>query len=194
MSLLARAAVLSVIALVGSACGTGPDNGRVPGSPPADTFRDAPSAVVAQAALLDATGGPIGVATFTEQRQNVRIDLRITTLTPGKHGVHIHEAGKCDGPDFMSAGGHFNPLAKVHGILNEKGPHAGDLPNIEIAKDGHGTLTAFTSLLNLAPGSAFSLLGTGGRSIVVHKDQDDEKTDPSGNSGGRIACGIIKKV
>ncbi|HVR88667.1 MAG TPA: superoxide dismutase family protein [Candidatus Limnocylindria bacterium] len=194
MKVFALTAVVAVAAVVVGACAATPDNGRVPGSPPADTFRDAPSAIVAQAALLDATGGPIGLATFTEQRQNLRIDLRITKLTPGKHGVHIHEAGKCDGPDFMTAGGHFNPLAKVHGVLSEKGPHAGDLPNIEIGQDGHGTLTAFTSLLNLAPGSVFSLLGTGGRAIVVHKDQDDEKTDPTGNSGGRVACGIIKKV
>ncbi len=187
-------ALFAACALLVGACGTGPESGRVAGSPDVEPFLDAPSAVRAQAALTDANGSPIGLATFTEGRQSVEVNLRMSNLPPGPHGVHVHSVGKCDPPDFMTAGPHFNPHAKIHGILSPQGPHAGDLPNIEIGSDGHGTLVAFDPLVNLAPGSPYSLLSSGGLSIVVHKDPDDGHTDPAGNSGPRIACGVIKKI
>lgn len=187
-------ALAGAVAVVLSACAATDQNGRVPGSPAVEPYLEAPFATKAQAALIDPTGGPIGLATFTEVRQGVRVDLRMSNLAPGMHGVHIHEVGKCDPPDFATAGAHLNPLGKVHGVQNPQGPHAGDLPNIAIGSDGHGTLVAIDTLVNLEPGSPFSLLSGGGRSIVVHKDQDDEQTDPAGNSDGRVACGLIKKI
>ena len=187
-------AVAAVLAVLLGACAATPQNGRVPGSPNVDPYLEAPFAVRAQAALIDAKGGPIGLVTLTEVRQGVRVELRMSGLAPGKHGVHFHAVGKCDPPDFASAGAHFNPDAHQHGALNPNGPHAGDLPNIDVGSDGHGTLVAITPLVNLEPGSASSLMAGGGLSIVVHQDADDEKTDPSGNSGARVACGIIKKI
>lgn len=177
-----------------SACGTGPQSGRVAVSAGPNTYLEAPSAQRGQAALLDPSGSPIGSASFVEQRQNVRIEISVTKLPPGIHGVHLHAVGKCDGPDFASAGPHFNPTGAAHGLDNPKGPHAGDLPNLTVGSDGRGTLVAFTSLVDLAPGASQSLLQAAGTAIVVHANADDEKTDPSGNSGGRIACGVVKKV
>ena len=188
--LLALAASLAVVV----ACAPGEQNGRVAVSAGPNTYLEAPSAQRAQAALLDPSGSPIGSVSFVEQRQNVRIEISVTKLPPGIHGVHLHAVGKCDGPDFASAGPHFNPTGAVHGVANPKGPHAGDLPNLTVGTDGRGTLVAFTSLVDLAPGASQSLLRPTGTSIVVHASADDEKTDPSGNTGARIACGVVKKV
>lgn len=189
-TIVALAASLAIVI----ACAPGPQNGRVAESAAPNTYYEAPTAQRAQAALVDPNGSPIGSASFVEQRQNVRIEISVTKLPAGVHGVHLHAVGKCDGPDFASAGPHFNPSGAAHGVANPKGPHAGDLPNLTVGSDGRGTLVAFTSLVNLAPGASQSLLQSAGTAIVVHANADDEKTDPSGNSGGRIACGIVKKV
>lgn len=188
--LVALAASLAIVA----GCATNEQNGRVAVSAGPNTYLEAPSAQRAQAGLVDPNGSPIGSASFVEQRQNVRIEITVIKLPPGTHGVHLHAVGTCAGPDFGSAGPHFNPTGAVHGIANPKGPHAGDLPNLEVQSDGRGTLVAFTSLVDLAPGASQSLLRSGGTAIVVHASADDDKTDPSGNSGARIACGVIKKV
>ena len=188
--LAALAASLAIVA----GCAAGVQSGRVAVSAGPNTYLEAPSAQRAQAGLVDAKGSPIGSASFIEQRQNVRIELSVTALPPGQHGVHLHAVGTCTGPDFASAGGHFNPTGALHGVANPKGPHAGDLPNLDVGSDGRGTLVAFTSLVSLAPGASQSLLRTGGTAIVVHASPDDDKTDPSGNTGARIACGVIKKV
>ena len=187
---LALAASLAVVV----ACAPGEQNGRVAVSAGPNTYLEAPSAQRAQAALLDPSGSPIGSVSFVEQRQNVRIEISVTKLPPGIHGVHLHAVGKCDGPEFASAGPHFNPTGAVHGVANRNGPHAGDLPNLTVGTDGRGTLVAFTSLVDLAPGASQSLLRPTGTSIVIHASADDEKTDPSGNTGARIACGVVKKV
>jgi Cu-Zn family superoxide dismutase len=186
--------VLTASLAIVAGCAVGEQNGRVAVSAGPNTYLEAPSAQRAQAGLVDPSGSPIGSASFVEQRQNVRIEITVTKLPPGAHGVHLHAVGKCDGPDFASAGPHFNPTGAAHGVANPKGPHAGDLPNLEVGSDGRGTLVAFTSLVDLAPGASQSLLRAEGTAIVVHANADDDKTDPSGNSGGRIACGIIKKV
>jgi Cu-Zn family superoxide dismutase len=111
-------------------------------------------------------------------------------LTPGLHAVHVHAVGKCEGPAFASAGGHFNPAQKKHGFKSPDGPHAGDLPNMLVAKDGSGRFEALTDAITLRPGPT-SVFDSDGSAIVVHAASDDDMTDPAGNSGDRVACGVI---
>jgi Cu-Zn family superoxide dismutase len=132
------------------------------------------------------------VATLKQVSGGVRIVIEARRMPPGPRGVHIHEVGKCDGPQFTTAGEHFNPDKKQHGTLNPQGAHAGDLPNLTIAADGTGRLETMTERVTLGAG-ATSLLDADGSSIIVHGSPDDFKTDPTGNSGARIACGVIVK-
>ena len=149
-------------------------------------------AAMAQAAIKNAQGDVVGNATFTDAGQGVTVDLRVSGLTAGEHGIHIHESGACEGPEFKSAGEHFNPGNKHHGAMNPQGKHAGDLGNITVAADGTGSKQETLSELKLGPGDN-SLLRAGGTSILIHADPDDGRTDPSGNSGARIACGVITR-
>lgn len=119
----------------------------------------------------------------------VRIDAR--GLEPGPRGVHIHEIGKCDGPDFKSAGGHWNPTAKQHGFDNPKGAHMGDFFNLVVREDGTGSVEATIEGASLKEG-ANALMDVDGAAFVVHAGPDDMKTDPSGESGGRVACGVFE--
>jgi superoxide dismutase, Cu-Zn family len=149
-------------------------------------------ASTARADIVNATGDKIGTATLVPSAGGVRIDLSVSQLPPGTHGIHIHTAGKCEGPDFKTAGGHFNPADKKHGRDNPAGPHNGDLPNIEVGPDGKATTSLLDTNVTLSDGPN-SLFHDGGTSIVIHAMQDDYKTDPAGNSGARIACGVIQK-
>jgi Cu-Zn family superoxide dismutase len=146
----------------------------------------------AEAVLKDKDGKDVGRATLIESGDGVRIALTGYRLPPGTHGVHIHAVGDCQPPDFTSAGAHFNPAAKKHGTMNPEGPHAGDLPNLVVAASGEGGLDVTTKAVTLGPGPN-SLVGPGGTALVVHAAADDLKTDPTGNSGARIACGVITK-
>jgi len=146
----------------------------------------------AEAALKDKDGKDVGRATLIETADGVRVAVTGYRLPPGVHGLHIHAVGRCDPPQFTSAGPHFNPSAKQHGTQNPAGPHAGDLPNLEVAASGEGGIDATTRLVTLSPGPN-SLLGPAGTALVVHASADDYKTDPTGNSGDRIACGVIVK-
>jgi superoxide dismutase, Cu-Zn family len=150
------------------------------------------SGATATAELRNLGGQPVGTATFTQVGDVVRIVLEAEGLPPGVKGVHVHEVGTCEGPTFSSAGGHFNPLAKQHGSLNPQGPHAGDLSNITIGADGKGRMETATSLVTLGAGST-SLFDANGSALVIHAAPDDFRTDPTGNSGARIACGVISK-
>lgn len=143
--------------------------------------------------LTNSQGQDAGTATFFSARGGkVEIKLKLQNLPAGQHGVHIHQNPKCDAPDFKSAGGHFNPDAKQHGFQNPAGHHNGDLPqNIEIGEGHVGQATFKVDSLSMAPGAANSIFANGGTSIMVHEKADDMKTDPSGNSGNRIACGVI---
>lgn len=147
--------------------------------------------VSATADLKSAAGQSVGTATFTQQSDGVRLNVTVKGLPAGKHGIHIHAVGKCDGPDFASAGGHFNPETKQHGTQNSAGPHAGDLPNLVVAADGSGSLQFVDTRVTLAKGPANSLFDADASALVIHAAEDDEKTDPSGNSGARIACGSV---
>jgi len=146
----------------------------------------------ARATLKDKDGREVGVATLIQTDEGVRIAVTGYRLPPGTHGLHIHASGLCEPPEFTSAGGHFNPTGKQHGRLNPAGPHAGDLPNLVVAPSGEGGIAITTKAVTLGPGPA-SLLEGKGTSIVIHAAADDEKTDPTGNSGARLACGVIGK-
>ncbi|BDG09794.1 superoxide dismutase family protein [Anaeromyxobacter paludicola] len=146
----------------------------------------------AHARLVDAKGQELGTAKLVEEDGGVKMELMVANLPPGKHGIHVHAVGKCDPPDFKSAGPHFNPGNKHHGLHNPQGPHAGDLANLEVKPDGRARELVTLKGVTLGGGER-SLFQPGGTALVIHADPDDEKTDPAGNSGARIACGVIEK-
>ena len=148
--------------------------------------------LTAKSTLTNSQGQKVGEAKLTETGNGVKIVLQVENLPPGIHAFHIHTKGGCDAPDFASAGGHFNPFGKEHGLKNPKGPHAGDLPNITVGPDGRATFETVATLVTLKPGQN-SLFQPGGTSLVIHANPDDEVTDPAGNAGARIACGPITK-
>ena len=144
--------------------------------------------------MKDAKGEQVGTAKITEaKRGGVLIRLKVRGFPVGEHAAHIHQNAKCEGPDFASAGGHFNPEMKHHGLENPEGPHAGDMVNFTVAgKKGKANVLLVNTRVNLndGPGSLFT---NGGTALVIHAGKDDMKSDPAGNAGGRIACGVITK-
>lgn len=147
----------------------------------------------ARADILNAGGYKIGEAIFAEGPKDPGVVIRLQAwdLPPGIHGMHIHDSGACDSPDFETAGGHFNPYGRKHGLKNPDGPHAGDLPNLIVPESGKVDITITMRDVTLREG-VNSLLGPRGTSFVIHSNPDDERTDPGGNSGARIACGVIR--
>jgi Cu-Zn family superoxide dismutase len=156
--------------------------------------KESKSTPEAEATLVDSQGNEVGKATLEETDKGVKITLTVKNLPPGEHAFHIHENATCDPPDFKTAGGHFNPFGKEHGLQNPKGPHAGDLPNLTIGSDGRGQFVIMAPLVTLKSGEKNSLFQTGGTSLMIHQSPDDNVSDPAGHAGPRIACGpIVKK-
>jgi len=155
-------------------------------------FAAAPTS--AHADIVNAQGTTIGTAKITATAQGVKISVKVSQLTPGEHGIHIHTVGKCEGPAFTSAGGHFNPTSAHHGIHNAQDPHPhlGDLMNLVVGQNGKANATFIANGVTLGD-DANSLFHDGGTSLVIHAKADDLMSDPSGNSGDRIACGVIEK-
>jgi Cu-Zn family superoxide dismutase len=135
----------------------------------------------------------VGTASFRETQNGVLITINVKGLPEGLHAVHIHSVGKCEAPAFTSAGGHFNPLDKKHGLLNPGGPHAGDLPDLYVNKDGAGRYEVLMGSMTLGSG-ATAIFDADGSAVVIHATADDNMTDPAGNSGDRIACGVITQA
>jgi superoxide dismutase, Cu-Zn family len=141
------------------------------------------------AAMRNAAGKDLGTLTLTEDSKGITAAGRLTGLPPGKHGVHLHTTGKCDPPKFTSAGEHWNPTSRQHGTKNPQGPHLGDMPNIIVGRDSSASVQVTT------PGGTFGgtnpLLDSDGAAVVVHAKPDDYQSQPAGNSGDRIACGVV---
>ena len=157
----------------------------------APAFAKSKSALVVP--IKTSTGQDAGTVTFNQLKDGkLSIKLNLKNLPFGEHAVHIHEHALCDAPDFKTAGGHFNPDNKQHGTMNPMGHHNGDLPeNVSIGEDHTGHASFKVDYLSLDPASPHSILANGGTSIVLHEKADDMKTDPTGNAGNRIACGVI---
>jgi superoxide dismutase, Cu-Zn family len=142
--------------------------------------------------MKDAQGQSIGTATLSSAMGAVHIQLDLKGLKPGPHALHVHMTPKCEGPAFTSAGGHFNPAAKKHGMKNPEGPHAGDMENFTVAADGTAKAMVMASGVTLGS-EANSVFANGGTALVIHAGPDDMTTDPAGAAGDRIACGVIAK-
>ena len=172
--LLVLLVVLSVAAVVGASA-------------------QAASSASALAELRDSKGKVVGSATLTTMSNGaVKVQVAVAGLagTAGAHGLHLHAVGSCS-PDFSAAGGHFNPTGAQHGLSNPAGPHVGDLPNLTLAADGRATYEAAAERMILATGAANSLFDADGSALVIHAGPDDNVSNPAGNSGARIACGVI---
>jgi superoxide dismutase, Cu-Zn family len=170
-----RGLVLTVLLLTG--CSTVVPKTSAPGP--------APVSAEVTAQLKTAQGDARGTAVLRMTDGRMRLTVEAMGLTPGARAVHIHNIGKCDAPDFMSAGPHWNPTSKQHGRDNPMGAHHGDLPNLMIGAEGRGSLSIDV------PGTMAELLDADGAAVMIHAQPDDYKTDPTGNAGGRIACGVL---
>ena len=185
MNRLAWTATVLTFALAG--CGAPETEEPVEAPAPAPAPAAAPAeAARAVAMLRTADGADAGSATAMTAGGQVMISLAVQGLPPGDHGVHVHMTGRCDAPTFETAGGHWNPANASHGLENPQGQHAGDMPNLTVTQDGRGTLE-----YRLEGGSFDGLLDADGSAFVVHASADDQRTDPSGDSGDRIACGVF---
>jgi Cu-Zn family superoxide dismutase len=145
---------------------------------------------MASAGLVDANGRGVGQAIFQETPHGVLLTLELRNATPGVHGLHVHDVGRCDAPTFESAGGHFNPDRHAHGFLSPSGPHAGDLPNISVPASTELSMDILIPNVTLRPGPR-TLLHANGSALVIHEGKDDYKTEMTGASGDRLACGVI---
>ena len=142
--------------------------------------------------IVDSAGATVGFVAGMLEAQGLKLDINVYRLPRGRYGMHLHEVGKCETPDFASAAAHWNPLNKQHGHENPQGPHEGNLGNLDVGADGTAHVTRRIAIPVPGTGQPRQAdLSATGLSLVIHKNADDEKTDPSGNSGDRIACGLV---
>lgn len=177
MRALQLSAILAVAAAFGCARGVSVQTAAAP--------------ITARADLSDASGQPVGSATLTQTPHGVLISARLHNLPSGDHAFHVHAVGECR-PPFTSAGGHFNPTNRQHGIKNPAGMHSGDMPNITIPESGSVQFEVLNTAISLEEGGN-GVFDEDGAALVVHADADDYKSDPAGNAGARIACGVITR-
>jgi len=173
--LIGRGVLVGCAALATAACSNG---GRIGDAKPGGQVLAAP--------MRTADGTDVGRATAREVEGGIRFTADVKGLPPGTHGLHVHTTGRCEPPDFQTAGPHWNPSGAKHGTNNPQGPHLGDLPNIIVGNDGRGT-----AALTMPGATLAGLMDADGAAMIVHAAADDLQTDPSGNSGGRIACGVF---
>ncbi len=146
----------------------------------------------ATAELINTSGQKVGTVTLVQKGDAVELQVEATGLDPGAHGIHFHQVGLCETPGFTSAGGHFNPLDKQHGLESPTGAHAGDLPNLEADASGKASYKTTTNRVTLDEGQ-LSIFDADGSALVIHASADDQVTDPAGNSGARVACGVLAR-
>lgn len=163
----------------------------LPAAVAAQTASGGAQGLTAKADLKDAKGRSIGQAQLSESPNGVLVRVSLKGAPAGEHAFHIHETGKCE-PPFKTAGGHFNPAKKQHGFLNPQGAHGGDLPNINVPSSGQLDFEFFAHGVTLGAGSN-SLLDQDGSALVLHAKPDDYRSDPAGNAGDRVACGVVQK-
>ncbi len=174
---------LLILPLLAACQNGGTSMGRTRGTPPS---------LAITTDLRNAAGEALGRATVSQEAEGVKVVADVVGLPAGDYAIHLHAVGKCEGPAFTSAGPHFNPAMKQHGHLNPAGEHAGDLPNINVGADRKGRLDAVRPGLRLADGTT-PLLDADGAAVVLHAAADDYRTDPAGNAGTRIACGVLTR-
>lgn len=174
-----RTVPLAAAALVFAGCMQSSSTGTASSAAPAPGAR---------ASLVAADGASRGTARLSDASGGILVQVDAQGVPAGVHGIHIHTTGRCDAPDFASAGGHWNPTSRQHGRDNPQGAHHGDLPNMTVGADGRGSMQ-----LTTPGGSLAELFDADGAALVIHANADDDRTDPSGNSGGRIACGVITR-
>jgi Cu-Zn family superoxide dismutase len=180
----------AVLGLAGPALAQGTPKAPQPTAPKPPEKKEAPvtpKGATARAELKDAKGQSAGEVTFTQTPHGTIVRGQLSNLPPGEHAIHIHEVGKCE-PPFKSAGGHFNPLQLEHGILAPMGKHAGDLPNLQVGQDGRAQFEFFAEPLTVK-----SMGDADGSTVIVHAGADDYRSDPAGNAGDRIACGVVQQ-
>ena len=196
---LSRFTLICAPALLVAACGGGADDGDADlGEPAVNETASPGSGPVEQApavSLAGADGQILGEVRAGDSAQGAVFHISAQGLPPGTHGLHIHDVGLCEGPKFESAGPHWNPESKQHGLHNPQGPHRGDLPNVTVGEDGSLSATVTVEASNLrgsrAYGFANQIIDANGAALVIHAGPDDMRTDPSGNSGDRIACAVL---